>query len=149
MNTAPGHSVLAGHAFPQRRPPRAVTWGPFHRPRLWPANAHQPGRRRRIHPPGRTLPAGLGVWSRHRASVPTAPWAWLHQHFLWTRVGSHVSALWLPHGPRHPAGDPERCLPHPCPQTCVHSYARLSFWKEVCGLGLNPGSSSRWLCTSH
>lgn len=98
---------------------------------------------------GRTLPAGLGVWSRHRASVPTAPWAWLHQHFLWMRVGSHVSALWLPHGPRHPAGDPERCLPHPCPQTCVHSCARLSFWKKVCGLGLNPGSSSRWLCTSH
>lgn len=125
-------------------PPRAVTWGPFHRPAEALTCERAPARSPTPHPSARPRsPAPLSLGAH--GARDTAPSA------LPVDTGQILClSTGAPHSPRHPAGDPECPPPHPCPQTCVQAYARLSFWKklwwrgEPTGLGANPGS-----CTSY
>lgn len=129
-------------------PPRAVTWGCGHLGTVPPAEAltceRAPARSPTPHPSARPrspAPLSLGAHGA-RNTAPSA---------LPVDTGQILClSTGAPHSPRHPAGDPECPPPHPCPQTCVQAYARLSFWKklwwrgEPTGLGANPGS-----CTSY
>lgn len=158
---SPRRSRLFEHARPLRAdrprlpaeargvPPRAVTWGCGHLGTVPPAEAltceRAPARSPTTpHPSARPRsPAPLSLGAHGAPSR-------LHQHFLWTRVRSCVSALGLPTALGTLRVTQSAPPPHPCPQTCVQAYARLSFWKklwwrgEPTGLGANPGS-----CTSY
>lgn len=157
---SPRRSRLFEHARPLRAdrpplpaeargvPPRAVTWRCGHLGTVPPAEAltceRAPAWSPTPHPSARPRsPAPLSLGAH--GARDTAPSA------LPVDTGQILClSTGAPHSPRHPAGDPECPPPHPCPQTCVQAYARLSFWKklwwrgEPTGLGANPGS-----CTSY